>query len=96
MSALTEEELVFEMRHSRQIIEEHTGRPCRHLCYPFGSRASIGALSPGIASRFYDSAVTMELGAVNDTEPCLLPRIPLYPKNSLLFARMKLFSNIAC
>jgi peptidoglycan/xylan/chitin deacetylase (PgdA/CDA1 family) len=89
MSALTEDELVFEMGRSQQLIEEHTGRPCRHLCYPFGSRASIGPLPPRIASRFYDSAVTMELGATNDADPWLLPRIPLYPKNSLLFARMK-------
>jgi len=90
MSALTEEEIVFEMGRSQRLIEEHTGRPCRHLCYPFGSRTSIGHLSPRIASRFYDSAVTMELGATHDADPWLLPRIPLYPENSLLFARMKI------
>ena len=89
MSALTEEELVFELRHSQEVVAEHTGRPCRHLCYPFGSPLSIGALAPKLARRFYDSAVTMSLGSVDAADPWLLPRIPLYPKNSVLFARMK-------
>jgi glycosyltransferase involved in cell wall biosynthesis/peptidoglycan/xylan/chitin deacetylase (PgdA/CDA1 family) len=90
MSALTEEEIVFEMRHSQQVIEGHTGRPCRHLCYPFGSPLSIGTLAPKLARRFYDSATTMSLGPVDFADPCLLPRIPLYPTNSVRFAQMKM------
>jgi peptidoglycan/xylan/chitin deacetylase (PgdA/CDA1 family) len=89
MSALTEEELVLEMRNSQETIEEHTGRPCRHFCYPFGGPESIGALAPAVARRFYDSATTMSLGGVDGADPWLLPRIPLYPTNSVLFARMK-------
>jgi len=89
MSALTEEELVFEMRRSQEVLEEHTSRPCRHFCYPFGGSESIGALAPAVARRFYDSATTMSLGSVEGADPWLLPRIPLYPKNSVLFARMK-------
>lgn len=89
MSGLSEEELAFEMRHSRHTIEEHTGRPCRHLCYPFGSPLAIGTLAPRLAPRFFDSAVTMTLGSIDHADPWLLPRIPLYPKNSLLFARFK-------
>lgn len=89
MSGLNEEELAFEMRQSRDTIEEHTGRPCRHLCYPFGSQLAIGTLAPRLAPRFYHSAVTMTLGSVDHADPWLLPRIPLYPKNSLLFARFK-------
>jgi len=91
MSSLTEEELVFEMRHSRDLVTEHTGRPCRHLAYPFGSWRSIGARAAATAERFYDSAVTMSLGHVDQANPWLLPRIPLYPKNSILFARLKIF-----
>jgi peptidoglycan/xylan/chitin deacetylase (PgdA/CDA1 family) len=90
MSALTEEELEFEMRKSQEIVSEHTGRPCRHLCYPFGSNRSIGTLAPKMARRFYDSAVTMNLGSIDAADPWLLPRVPLYEKNSLLFARMKI------
>jgi peptidoglycan/xylan/chitin deacetylase (PgdA/CDA1 family) len=90
MSSLTEEELVFEMKHSRDLVTEHTGRPCRHLAYPFGNWQSIGVLAADAAERFYDSAVTMSLGHVDHANPWLLPRIPLYPKNSILFARLKI------
>ncbi len=90
MSTFTEEELIFEMKHSRDLVTEHTGRPCRHLAYPFGSRQSIGARAAARAERFYDSAVTMNLGHVDHANPWLLPRIPLYPQNSILFARLKI------
>ncbi len=89
MSTLTESELEFEMRHSRDVISEHTGRPCRHLAYPFGSPRSIGASTALMAQRFYDSAVTMTLGEVSYANPWLLGRIPLYPSNSTLFAQLK-------
>lgn len=89
MSALTEEELEFEMKHSRDKVAEHTGRPCRHLAYPFGSPQSIGARAATLANRFYDSAVTMSLGHVDSADPWLLPRIPLYPTNSNLLVRLK-------
>jgi peptidoglycan/xylan/chitin deacetylase (PgdA/CDA1 family) len=90
MSSLTEEELAFEMKHSRDVVAEHTGRPCRHLAYPFGSRTSIGKRATAAAARFYDSAVTMSLGHVESANPWLLPRIPLYPQNPPLFARLKI------
>jgi peptidoglycan/xylan/chitin deacetylase (PgdA/CDA1 family) len=90
MSSLTEDELVFEMKHSRDLVTEHTGRPCRHLAYPFGNWQSIGARTAATAERFYDSAVTMKLGHVDFANPWLLPRIPLYPTNSILFARLKI------
>jgi hypothetical protein len=90
MSSLTEEELVFEMKRSRDLVTQHTDRPCRHLAYPFGSWQSIGARTAATAERFYDSAVTMKLGHVDFANPWLLPRIPLYPKNSILFAQLKI------
>jgi peptidoglycan/xylan/chitin deacetylase (PgdA/CDA1 family) len=90
MSTLTEEELLFEMRHSRDVVSEHTGRPCRHLAYPFGGKESIGARAVAAAGRFYDSATTMSLGHVDNTNPYLLPRIPFYPENSKLYARLKI------
>lgn len=96
VSSLTQEELVFEMLHSREIIEEHTGRPCRHFCYPFGSPEAIGATTaPELARRFYDSAVTMSRGSVEDADPWLLPRIALYPKTSVLTARTKVLLSAA-
>jgi len=90
MSSLSAEELEFEMRHSRELVTEHSGRLCRHLAYPFGSRQSIGARAAAEAARFYDSAATMSLGHVDSANPWLLPRIPLYPENSTLFARVKI------
>jgi len=90
MSTLTEEELIFEMRHSRNLVSRYTGRPCRHLAYPFGSDQSIGRRAAVIAQEFYDSAATMTLGSIDSANPWLLPRIPLYPKNSPWFAKMKI------
>jgi len=90
MSALSAEDIEFEMRHSRDLVTEHTGRPCRHLAYPFGSRESIGMRAAAEAARFYDSAATMSLGHVDFASPWLLPRIPLYPENSTLLARVKI------
>jgi peptidoglycan/xylan/chitin deacetylase (PgdA/CDA1 family) len=91
MSSLSEEELAFEMKHSRDVIAEHTARPCRHLAYPFGGPQSIGLRAPAVAQRFYDSAATMTPGHVANANPWLLPRIPLYPENSTRFAQLKVF-----
>ena len=90
MSSLTGEEVALEMKRSRDTVTEHTGRECRHLAYPFGNWQSIGARAVATAARFYDSAVTMSLGHVDFAHPWLLPRIPLYPENSTLFARLKI------
>jgi peptidoglycan/xylan/chitin deacetylase (PgdA/CDA1 family) len=90
MSALNDKELTFEMRHSRDLVTEHSGHPCRHLAYPFGSRTSIGMRAAAAAALYYDSATTMTLGHVDSADPWLLPRIPLYPENSTLFARVKI------
>jgi peptidoglycan/xylan/chitin deacetylase (PgdA/CDA1 family) len=90
MSSLTEEELIFEMKHSRDTVTERTGRLCRHLAYPFGSPESIGTRAPTVAERYYDSATTMSLGHIELANPWLLPRIPLYPENSALIARLKI------
>jgi len=89
MSALTEEELVTEMKQSRDIVTERSGRPCRHLAYPFGSPLSIGNRAVAVAERFYDSAATMTMLGDARAHPWLLPRIPLYTNNSIPLAWMK-------
>jgi peptidoglycan/xylan/chitin deacetylase (PgdA/CDA1 family) len=93
LSALTEDEIAREMQHSRDRIAEHTGRPCRHLAYPFGSPQSIGTIAPRIARKYFDTAVTMSLGSVESADPWLLPRVPLYPENSAFFARLKILAK---
>ncbi len=90
MSALTEEQVRFELKHSRDVISEHTGRECRHLAYPFGGEESIGAVAPAIARRYYESATTMSLGRADGADPWRLPRIPLYQRTSKSLARLKL------
>ncbi len=90
VSALTDEELAFEMQHSRELVSAHTGRTCRHFAYPFGSVHSIGTRAAGVAKLFYESASTMTLGSVDSANPWLLPRVPLYPENSSLHANLKL------
>jgi peptidoglycan/xylan/chitin deacetylase (PgdA/CDA1 family) len=89
MSSLTDEELALEMKHSRDAVSEHTGRECRHLAYPFGSSQSIGARAAATAETFYDSATTMSRGRLDAANPWMLPRIPLYPENSISFAQLK-------
>lgn len=93
VSALSEEEIIFEMCHSRDVVSQRTGRPCRHLAYPYGSPRSIGPLAPRVAARFYDSAATMVMGSVDGADPFLLPRIPLYESTSRRKARLKLLLN---
>jgi peptidoglycan/xylan/chitin deacetylase (PgdA/CDA1 family) len=89
MSALSEPDLESELRQSKKVISEHTGRECRHFAYPFGSSASIGSVSPAVAARYYESAVTMSLGSVDHANPWLTPRIPLYPENTDKLANFK-------
>jgi peptidoglycan/xylan/chitin deacetylase (PgdA/CDA1 family) len=91
MSSLTDDELVFEMKHSRDVIAEHTGYPCRHLAYPFGGPRSIGTRAVEIAKRYYESAVTLVAGRLANANPWLLPRVPLYLENSTFIARLKVF-----
>ena len=89
MSALTLQELNHEMAFSRDLIARYTGRPCCHLAYPFGSPRGIGPYAAETARKYYDSAATLTLGTIDSCNFWLLPRIPLYPRNSRLFARLK-------
>jgi peptidoglycan/xylan/chitin deacetylase (PgdA/CDA1 family) len=93
MSALTEDQVNFELKHSRDVITEHAGRECRHLAYPFGGPESIGSVAPSIARRYYDSATTMSLGRADGADPWRLPRIPLYQETCKASARLKLLLN---
>jgi peptidoglycan/xylan/chitin deacetylase (PgdA/CDA1 family) len=90
MSTLNDDELTFEMKYSRDLITQHTGRHCRHLAYPFGSSRSIGMRAAFLARQLYDSAATMILGGVDSANPWMLPRIPLYPENSTWYANLKI------
>jgi peptidoglycan/xylan/chitin deacetylase (PgdA/CDA1 family) len=92
MAALPPDRLERELRESQDRIQAHTGRPCRHFAYPFGSPASIGPVAPSLVAKYYDSAVTMSRGRLRNRNPFLLPRIPLYATDSIARARLKVLT----
>lgn len=93
LSALSLEQLEQELVASRQRISEYTKLPCKHFCYPFGSLASIGHLAPKIVAKYYESGLTMRRGRIGGQRSfCLLPRIPLYPRDDANMARLKILT----
>ncbi len=89
VSALTPDEVEGELLQSRDRIREHTGRACRHFCYPYGTEASIGPAAVRLVAEHFDSGVTMQRGRLGRHAPALLPRIPLYPWDTGATARLK-------
>jgi peptidoglycan/xylan/chitin deacetylase (PgdA/CDA1 family) len=72
---LSDAEIQRELRDSKTSIEDHVGRPCRYLAYPFGlvdARVVRAARQAG-----YDAAFLLLNGTWNDRHA--LPRIDLYP-----------------
>jgi peptidoglycan/xylan/chitin deacetylase (PgdA/CDA1 family) len=93
VSGLPIRELDRELRESRDRIAEHTGRPCRYFCYPYGGEISIGREAPARVARYYSAAVTMTRGRLGGADPVLLPRIPLYSRDSGAVARLKVVTR---
>lgn len=91
--ALSPDALERELRESRDRISECTGRECRHFCYPYGGARSIGPEAPAVVARYYDSAVTMSRGRVEGSNLFLVPRIPLYERDSAAMARLKVLTR---
>lgn len=71
-----------ELCQSRQILEQHLGRPVRHLAFPFGSfDAGVCALA---ARAGYRSACTTEIGlSTRLDDPLALNRVPVTGYDSL-------------
>lgn len=60
LSQLSDDEIVYELRSSREHIQQAVGKPCKHLAYPegfFDARVSRQTRLEG-----YDSAVTTQEG----------------------------------
>ena len=73
-----------QLSESRLQLEDLTGRPVRHLCYPYGYPKWIGDAAPRIASRIYRSATTMVRGlCTGESDPWYLPRVSLYESDSI-------------
>ena len=92
VAALAPDELERELVESPRVIAEHTGRPCRHFCYPYGGTASIGAVAPSRVARHYRSATTMARGRLARHELALLPRVPIYPHDDAALVRLKVLT----
>jgi peptidoglycan/xylan/chitin deacetylase (PgdA/CDA1 family) len=92
VAALSGDALVHELVSSRERITAHTGRPCRHFCYPYGSPASIGAKAPAEVARQYRSATTMSRGRLGRHDVALLPRVPVYPHDDAALVRLKVLT----
>ncbi len=91
VAALSGADLVRELVTSRDTIAAHSGRPCRHFCYPYGSPASIGATAAEVA-RHYRSATTMSRGRLGRHDLALLPRVPVYPHDDADLVRLKVLT----
>jgi peptidoglycan/xylan/chitin deacetylase (PgdA/CDA1 family) len=92
LAALSGDDLEHELASSQRTIAEHTGRACRHFCYPYGGPASIGAAAPTAVARHYRSATTMSRGRLGGHVLSLLPRVPLYPHDDGDQARLKVLT----
>ena len=90
--ALHGDELTHELVTSQRTIAEHTGRPCRHFCYPYGGAASIGNSAPAEVARHYRSGTTMTRGRLARHDPALLPRVPVYPHDDADLVRLKVLT----
>jgi len=92
VAALTDDELEHELVASQRTISEHTGRPCRHFCYPYGGAASIGSTAPERVVRHYRSATTMARGRLGRHALALLPRVPIYPHDDAALVQLKVLT----
>lgn len=91
MSQLTPAQIDREMKHSQRRIEEATGMPVRHFCYPYGGLHQVGTVAASIARSMFRSAVTMARGRCSSrSDPALLPRIPLYQTDTADAVEMKI------
>lgn len=89
VAALAPDDLRAELEASQRRIAEHTNRECRHFCYPYGGRESIGETAPALAGKIYDTAVTMGRGRLGGRDRMLLPRIPIYDQDTCESSKLK-------
>ncbi len=76
LNLLAADEIDFELRESRRLLEQKLDRPVEYFCYPNGS---YDARVYESVKTIYRAAVTTESGVVgrcDNTDPHRLPRIP--------------------
>jgi len=82
---LADDELEKELRESKSSIEDHLGRTCRYLAYPFGRADDRVIRAARLAG--YEAAFLLLNGRW--TERHGLPRIDLYPPDRGVRLRLK-------
>lgn len=84
LTSQSDGQVACQLSESRLRLEDVTGRPVGHLCYPYGYPRWIGDAAPRIASRIYRSATTMVRGLCTDqSDPWYLPRVSFYQSDSI-------------
>lgn len=89
LTSLAPDEVDLELRESRSVLEHRLQREVKNFCYPNGNLDDDAVQA---ARRYYDSAVTVEPGSLdNDVDPHLLPRFSAHPRGTLRLARRLAF-----
>lgn len=86
LSAVSDDELAWELRESRERIESQIGRPCRFLAYPYGehdARVRAAARSCGYEAAFSLAARNRPL------DRFALPRVGVWRHDGLLRTTLK-------
>jgi peptidoglycan/xylan/chitin deacetylase (PgdA/CDA1 family) len=86
LAGLSVAELDHELRDARSRIEDELGRPCRFLAYPYGEHD--GRVQAAAAAAGYDAAFALGPGS-SHTNRFALPRVDLYPRDTMLRATLK-------
>ena len=89
-SALSNQDLAYEMKESKRILEDCTGRKVNGFCYPYGANVSINKASVEFATKYFDHATTLIKGRLKRCNPYFLPRIDLYQENTVPFTKLKI------
>jgi peptidoglycan/xylan/chitin deacetylase (PgdA/CDA1 family) len=89
LTSLAPDEVEMELRESRSVLEHELQREVKDFCYPNGD---LDDNTVQTARRYYDSAVTVEPGSLeNDVDPHLMPRFSAHPRGTLRLARRLAF-----
>ncbi len=80
-----------ELVDSKSRIEEMTGRPVEHFCYPYGGERDIGTEAPELVRKLFRTGTTMARGRCSPANDlALLPRVPLYEGDAEEVVAMKI------
>lgn len=75
VQALPADEFEDDLVYSKREIEDHTGIPVKHFCYPYGVKRAIGDADTRIVAKHYESAVTLDRRRIANCDLYKIPRI---------------------